>query len=96
MIVLAGMGKIMELKKKILNEEGLHARPAGVFAKAAAGYQSKVEVVFNGRRINAKSSMSLMTLGLTKDSEFELLIEGPDAEVALHQISQLIDLKFQV
>jgi len=86
----------MEMKKKILNEEGLHARPAGVLAKTASGFQSKIEVVFKGRAINAKSSMSLMTLGMTKDSEFDLRAEGPDAEQALQKISTLIDQKFQV
>lgn len=86
----------MEVTKKILNEEGLHARPAGVFAKVAAGFQSKIEVVFNGRVINAKSSMSLMTLGLAKDSEFQVRADGPDAEVALSKISEVIDQKFQI
>ena len=85
----------MEVTKKILNEEGLHARPAGVLAKAAAGFQSKIEVVYNGRSINAKSSMSLMTLGLVKDSEIILRAEGHDAEAALTQLSLLVDNKFQ-
>lgn len=86
----------MEMKKKILNEEGLHARPAGIFSKAASAYQSKVEVIFQGRTVNAKSSMMLMTLGMGKDSEFELRIDGPDSQLALEQISKLIDQKFQV
>lgn len=86
----------MEITKKILNEEGLHARPAGVFAKVASGFQSKIEVVFNGRVINAKSSMSLMTLGLSKDSEFNVRVDGPDAEMAISKISEIIDQKFQI
>lgn len=86
----------MEITKKILNEEGLHARPAGVLAKAVGGFQSKIEVVFNGRAVNAKSSMSLMTLGLTKDSEFVLRADGPDAAQALEQLAKLVDNKFQV
>ena len=86
----------MEMKKKILNEEGLHARPAGIFSKAAASYQSKIEVIFQGRTVNAKSSMMLMTLGLTKGSEFDLRADGPDSQTAMEQISQLIDHKFQV
>lgn len=86
----------MEIKKKILNEEGLHARPAGVLAKTASGFESKIEVLYKGRSINAKSSMSLMTLGLVKDSEFQIRAEGSDAESALQKLSQLIDLKFQV
>ncbi len=86
----------MKLTKKILNEEGLHARPAGVLAKVATGFQSKIEVIYNGRSINAKSSMSLMTLGLVKDSQFDISAEGSDAEAAIDKISQLIDHKFQV
>ncbi len=86
----------MEVKKKILNEEGLHARPAGVFAKVASGFQSKIEVAYNGRVINAKSSMSLMTLGLSKDSEIAIRADGPDAEQALAKISEVVDQKFQI
>lgn len=86
----------MELKKKILNDEGLHARPAGILAKTAAGFQSKIEVIHNGRTVNAKSSMSLMTLGLGKDMEFEVRADGPDAEQALARIATLIDQQFQV
>lgn len=85
-----------ELKKVILNEEGLHARPAGVLAKQASMFSSKIEVVFNGRTVNAKSSMSLMTLGLSKDSEFILRADGADADTALQKISQLVDSRFQV
>ena len=86
----------MEIKKKILNEEGLHARPAGIFAKVASGFQSKIEVGFNGRVVNAKSSMSLMTLGLSKDSEIAIRADGPDAEQALSRISEIVDQKFQI
>ena len=85
-----------ELKKTILNEEGLHARPAGVFAKQASQFTSKIEVIFNGRSVNAKSSMSLMTLGIGKDSEILLRADGADADTALQKISQLIDSRFQV
>jgi phosphocarrier protein HPr len=85
----------MEITKKILNEEGLHARPAGVMAKAAAGFQSKIEVVFAGRTVNAKSAMSLMTLGLTQNSEITLRADGVDADAALVQLTKLIDEKFE-
>ena len=86
----------MEIKKRILNDDGLHARPAGMLAKTSAGFQSKIQIVFNSRTVNAKSSMSLMTLGLAKDDEVNIQAEGPDAEMALTKISELIDCKFQV
>lgn len=90
------MSAVIEIQKTILNEEGLHARPAGVFAKKASAYSSKIELIYNQRTINAKSAMSLMTLGLQKGSQFVLRAEGPDVQEALENLSQLIDQKFQV
>lgn len=90
------MPAAIEIQKIILNEEGLHARPAGIFAKQASVYVSKIELIYNQRTINAKSAMSLMTLGLQKGSQVILRAEGPDVEEALNSLSQLIDQKFQV
>ncbi len=86
----------MEIKKIILNPEGLHARPAGLLAKAASAFKSKVEISFNQKTVNAKSSMSLMTLGIVYNSEVTFRAEGPDAEEALTQLSNLVDNHFGV
>lgn len=86
----------MEIKKTILNPEGLHARPAGHFAKTAAGFKSKIEVSFNQKTVNAKSSMSLMTLGIIHNSEISIKADGPDADEALQKISTLIDNHFAI
>ena len=86
---------MQEMKKTILNEEGMHARPAGVLAKSASGFRSKIEILYKGRTINAKSAMSIMTLGLSKGSEIQLSADGPDAGDAIRVLSQLIDNKLQ-
>ena len=44
----------------IKNEQGLHMRPAGVLAKEAAKYKSNISLVFNGKKINAKSVMNII------------------------------------
>jgi phosphocarrier protein HPr len=85
-----------EVKKVLLNKEGLHARPAGVLAKTAAGFKSKVELQFNQKKVNAKSSMSLMTLGLTHNSEFTILADGDDSEQAVKTLSELVDKEFKI
>jgi len=81
---------------KILNEEGLHARPAGVLAKAAAAYKSQIEIQFNGKTLNAKSIMSLMSSGLTHNAEFTLKVTGEDATEAITKIEELINNKFNL
>ena len=86
----------MEITKIITNEDGLHARPAGVLAKTASNFASQINILFNGRSVNAKSAMMIMTLGLAKNNEIRIQAEGSDAELALAKMSELIDGQFQV
>jgi phosphocarrier protein HPr len=84
----------MEIQLRILNAEGLHARPAGLLAKKAAEFQSSVQILAGGQIKSAKSIMALMSLGLKKDQEFKLIIDGPDAEAASQALSALVNSGF--
>ncbi len=86
----------MEKSFKILNEEGMHARPAGAFVKVANEFKSSIEVKANGVVKNGKSIMGLMTMGLSKDSEITVIANGEDAEAALNKLGSLIENKFQL
>ena len=86
----------MELKLKLLNEEGMHARPAGVLVKRVGQFKSKIELISNGKTVNAKSLLSIMSLGLTAQSEFTVKAEGDDADAAIKSIEELVQNKFQV
>ncbi len=85
-----------EIKKILLNKEGLHARPAGALAKTAAEFKSKIELQFNQKKVNAKSSLSLMTLGITYNSEFTITADGEDSESAVKKLSELVDKEFKL
>jgi phosphocarrier protein HPr len=85
---------MMQKTVKILNEEGLHARPAGIFVKCASRFTSTIEVEANGRRVNGKSIMSLMGLGLTKDTDLNIFAEGDDAGEAVDALVKLVNRKF--
>ena len=85
-----------EIKKTLLNKEGLHARPAGALAKTAAEFKSKIELHFNQKKVNAKSSLSLMTLGLSFNSEFTITADGDDAAQAVQKLSDLVDREFKL
>lgn len=85
----------MELLLKIKNEEGLHARPAGILAKKAAEFQSNIQISAGGQIKSAKSIMALMSLGLKKDQEFKLIIDGPDADSASRTLSDLVNNEFK-
>jgi len=86
----------MEIKTRILNDDGLHARPAGILVKAASGFKAKIDFSYNGKTVNGKSLLSIMSLGLTKDAEVAIKAEGDDAERALAALRTLIENKFQV
>lgn len=86
----------MEIKVKVLNEEGLHARPAGVLVKLANNFSSEIELSVDDETANAKSIMSIMGLGLTKDTEVTISAVGADAEAALAEISTLFNNKFNL
>jgi phosphocarrier protein len=85
----------MELLLKIKNTEGLHARPAGILAKKAAEFQSNIQISAGGQIKSAKSIMALMSLGLKKDQEFKLIIDGPDADSASRTLSDLVNNEFK-
>ena len=85
---------MLETKVTVLNEEGMHARPAGVLAKKASEFKSEITLEFNGVSKNAKSVLSLMSMGLTHGAEVSVKAIGDDAEKALQEITFLFANKF--
>jgi phosphocarrier protein HPr len=85
----------MEKTVKLTNDTGLHARPAGVFVKAASQFSSQIKIRANDQTINAKSIMNLLSLGLETGSELTIIADGPDAEAALNSLVHLVENKFE-
>ncbi len=81
----------MEKTLILKNETGLHARPAGLLAKTAAGYGCKIHLRAGDAVVNAKSVMSVMSLGLEKGAEITVITEGADEAAALERLSSLIE-----
>ena len=85
----------LETSVTVLNEEGLHARPAGILAKAASQFAAKIELTANGQTKNAKSIMGLMSLGIKSGQEVSIRAEGDDAQTSLSVITKLFECRFQ-
>lgn len=73
------------------NPSGLHARPAKVFAKAAAKSPAQVTVSKDGNEVNAKSVLSVLTLDCHHGDEITISVEGEDAESTLADLVALIE-----
>ena len=69
----------------------LHARPAGRLVRAAAGFQTTVQVAVGARSASARSILALLALGAVGGTELVLTAEGPDAEPALAALVALIE-----
>ncbi|MBU3160353.1 HPr family phosphocarrier protein [Clostridium frigoris] len=84
----------MEKTVKILNEQGLHARPASIFVKTASKFKSTVSIVHGTGVANAKSIINIMSLGLKKDEEIKIVTEGADEKEAMAALLSLVENKF--
>jgi phosphocarrier protein HPr len=79
---------------EIINRLGLHARASAKLTQLASQFKSEVWLARNGRRVNAKSIMGVMTLAAAKGSQIEIEITGEDAQVAMEAVTKLIHDKF--
>ena len=78
----------------ITNSSGLHARPATFFIQKANAYKCSLWIEKEDRRVNAKSLLGVLSLGIAKGMTVTLLADGPDEESALDGLVALIDSDF--
>ena len=78
----------------VKNQVGLHARPATFFIQKANEYKSSVWVEKNERKVNAKSLLGVLSLGITKGTEIKLIADGSDEEEAVDGLIELISSDF--
>ena len=76
------------------NEVGLHARPATFFIQKANEFKSTILVEKEERRVNAKSLLGILSLGITKGTTINLIADGPDEEEAVSALVEIITSNF--
>lgn len=82
-------------KKVIVNHKvGLHARPASTFVQTANKFASDITVSCEDRNANAKSILTVLTLGAHKGAEITISAEGADAEEAVNALVELVENNF--
>lgn len=78
-----------EFNYVIQDEQGIHARPAGILVKAANEFQSDIQVDKDGKKGDLKRIFGVMGLGIKKGDNVRVIIEGPDEEAAAQKIETL-------
>lgn len=81
-----------QITKEIIvrNAQGLHARPAALFVQIASRYNSAVTIQKDGERVNGKSIMGILTLGVQPGVKVILEIDGEDAEKVITELEELL------
>jgi phosphocarrier protein len=74
----------------VQNQVGLHARPATFFIQKANEYKSSIWVEKDERKVNAKSLLGVLSLGITKGMTISIIAEGSDEEEAVSELVALV------
>lgn len=86
-----------KIELTVINKSGLHARPAAQFVKAASSFPCEImvrNITTSSKTVNAKSILSVLTLGVDKDCVIELEANGDQADEALSAIKALAESGF--
>jgi phosphotransferase system HPr (HPr) family protein len=89
------MSELLEIR--LHNKVGLHARPASLFVQTASKFSSNILVhnkTTGSKPVNAKSILSVLTLGAANHHEICIQAEGSDAQAAIQSLKMLIEADF--
>lgn len=78
---------------KIIEETGIHARPATLIVREAGKFNSNIELEYNGKTVNLKSIMGIMSLGIGKNAVIKIKANGTDENEAMNAIDELMKKK---
>ncbi|AOH54091.1 phosphocarrier protein HPr [Peribacillus muralis] len=71
-------------------ETGIHARPATLLVQAAGKFDSEINLAYKEKKVNLKSIMGVMSLGIGKDAEITISAEGSDENDALNTLADTL------
>ncbi|UQS86415.1 phosphocarrier protein HPr [Nicoliella spurrieriana] len=72
---------------KIIAETGIHARPATLLVQSASKYSSDINLEYDGKKVNLKSIMGVMSLGVGQNAEITISADGDDEKDALDAVT---------
>lgn len=78
----------------VQNQVGLHARPATFFIQKANEFKSSIWVEKEERRVNAKSLLGVLSLGIMGGTDIRIIADGSDEEVAVESLVKLVQSGF--
>lgn len=74
----------------ITNDAGLHARPSTVLVSTATRFKSEIMLEYKERKVNLKSIMGVMSLGIPKGASVKVIVDGEDGSQAIESIDEVM------
>ena len=78
----------------VQNQDGLHARPATYFIQKANEFKASIWVEKDERKVNAKSLLGVLSLGIMGDTGIRIIASGADEEQAVNELVKLVESGF--
>ncbi|AEH48786.1 phosphocarrier protein HPr [Parageobacillus thermoglucosidasius] len=75
----------------VTSESGIHARPATILVQTASKFNSDLNLEYNGKTVNLKSIMGVMSLGIPKGAQIKITAEGADAADAMAALTETLN-----
>lgn len=79
---------MVEKNFKVTAETGIHARPATLLVQTASKFDADISLEYKEKRVNLKSIMGVMSLGVARGADIKIVADGNDAEEALKRIEE--------
>jgi phosphocarrier protein HPr len=80
-----------EKQFKVIADTGIHARPATLLVQTASRFDSEIHLEYKGKKVNLKSIMGVMSLGIGQGSDIIISAEGNDADEALISLAETLN-----
>jgi phosphocarrier protein HPr len=81
---------VLEKTYKVVSQTGIHARPATLLVQVAGKFDSEINLEYKEKKVNLKSIMGVMSLGIPRDAEIKITVDGTDEETAVKSIEELL------
>lgn len=75
---------------KVIADTGIHARPATLLVQAASKFDSEIQLEYKGKKVNLKSIMGVMSLGIGQGADISISAEGNDEQDAINGLEETL------
>jgi phosphocarrier protein HPr len=81
---------MVEKQYKVIEATGIHARPATTLVQAAGKFNSDIQLEYKEKKVNLKSIMGVMSLGIVQGAEIKIIADGGDEQEALQNLEGIL------